>query len=58
MSRLREFDRTDVVTKALNLFWSDGYNASSISKLIDVMGINRGVSMPRFAIRPAFSPRQ
>jgi TetR/AcrR family transcriptional repressor of nem operon len=42
VSRLREFDRTDVVAKALNLFWSDGYNASSISKLIDVMGINRG----------------
>lgn len=42
MSRVREFDRTDVVNKALNLFWSDGYNASSISKLIDVMGINRG----------------
>jgi TetR/AcrR family transcriptional repressor of nem operon len=42
VSRLREFDRADVVTKALNLFWSDGYNASSISKLIDVMGINRG----------------
>jgi TetR/AcrR family transcriptional repressor of nem operon len=42
VSRVREFDRTDVVNKALNLFWSDGYNASSISKLIDVMGINRG----------------
>ncbi len=41
MSRLREFDRNDVVTKALDLFWSDGYNASSISKLIAVMGINR-----------------
>lgn len=41
MSRLREFDRNEVVTKALDLFWSDGYNASSISKLIAVMGINR-----------------
>ena len=41
MSRLPEFDRTEVLTKALNLFWSDGYNATSVSKLIEVMGINR-----------------
>lgn len=42
MSRSLQFDREDVLGKALNLFWSDGYEASSISKLLNVMGLNRG----------------
>lgn len=41
MARLPEFDRTEVLDKALDLFWSDGYESSSISKLLDVMDINR-----------------
>lgn len=42
MPRLPEFDRTEVLDKALGLFWSNGYESSSISKLLDVMNINRG----------------
>jgi len=42
MSRTQEFDRNDVLDKALNLFWTSGYEASSISKLLDVMDLNRG----------------
>lgn len=42
MPREPEFDRTEVLDRALQLFWSDGYEASSISKLLDVMDLNRG----------------
>ena len=42
MSRAQKFDRSDVLDKALGLFWTRGYEASSISKLLDVMGMNRG----------------
>ena len=42
MSRPIEFDRNDVLDKALGLFWSDGYEASSISRLLSVMKLNRG----------------
>ncbi len=42
MSRTPEFDRTEVVDAALNVFWSDGYEASSIQKLLDAMNLNRG----------------
>jgi TetR/AcrR family transcriptional regulator, transcriptional repressor for nem operon len=40
MDGLQEFDRTEVLDRALDLFWSHGYETSSISKLLDVMGIN------------------
>jgi len=42
MPRTQEFDRSEVLDKALNVFWSDGYEASSISKLLSVMDLNRG----------------
>jgi len=42
MARPIQFDREDVLNKALGLFWSDGYEASSISRLLSVMGLNRG----------------
>lgn len=42
MPRPIEFDRNDVLDKALGLFWSDGYEASSISRLLSVMKLNRG----------------
>ena len=42
MARAQKFDRSDVLDKALDLFWMRGYEASSISKLLNVMGLNRG----------------
>ena len=42
MARTKEFDRDDVVNKAINVFWSKGFEATSIQDLVDAMGINRG----------------
>jgi len=42
MARPIQFDRDDVLNKALGLFWSDGYEASSVSRLLNVMRLNRG----------------
>lgn len=42
MPRQPEFDRAEVLDSALDLFWSVGYEASSISKLLDAMELNRG----------------
>ena len=42
MARTKEFDTDDVVLKAIEVFWSKGFEATSISDLVEAMGINRG----------------
>lgn len=42
MSRHKEFDREDVLEKAMQVFWSQGYECTSVQNLVDAMGINRG----------------
>lgn len=42
MARQKEFDREDVLQKAMDVFWSQGYEATSIQDLVEAMGINRG----------------
>lgn len=42
MARPLGFDKNEVLNSAMEVFWSDGYEASSIQKLLDSMGINRG----------------
>jgi len=37
--RPREFDRTEALNKAMNLFWKQGYTATSMSDLYQAMGI-------------------
>ncbi|MBL8773628.1 MAG: TetR/AcrR family transcriptional regulator [Phenylobacterium sp.] len=41
MARPIEFDRSKAVDKAVGLFWRKGYQASSLSDLLAVMGIGR-----------------
>ena len=41
MARHKEFNRNDALRKAMEVFWSHGYEAASINKLVKRMGINR-----------------
>ena len=41
MARHKEFDRDEALHKAMDVFWSRGYEAASIQDLVKHMGINR-----------------
>jgi TetR/AcrR family transcriptional regulator, transcriptional repressor for nem operon len=41
MARLKEFDPGAVLERALDLFWSKGYEATSMSDLVEHLGIGR-----------------
>lgn len=42
MARPREFERDEVVEKALSVFWRQGYRATSVQDLVVATGLNRG----------------
>ncbi len=42
MARPREFELEEVLDKAVETFWSRGYEATSIQDLVESMGIHRG----------------
>lgn len=42
MARPREFDRDVVLDRAIEVFWTRGYDRTSIQDLVDSMGIQRG----------------
>lgn len=41
MPRVKSFDEKEVLTKAMNLFWKQGYAATSVQDLVSHLGINR-----------------
>ena len=41
MARHKEFDRDEALHKAMEVFWSRGYEAASVNDLVRHMGINR-----------------
>src|SRR3954453_23402261 len=41
MARTKEFDREAALELALNLFWKQGYEATSIGQLVDATGVQR-----------------
>lgn len=41
MARPREFDTADVLERAVDLFWRQGYEATSVSDLTEHLGIGR-----------------
>ena len=42
MGRPKEYDREEVLDRAMQVFWSKGYECTSMQDLVDAMGINRG----------------
>ena len=41
MARHKEFDRDEALGRAMEVFWSRGYEAASVGELVKHMGINR-----------------
>jgi TetR/AcrR family transcriptional repressor of nem operon len=41
MARTKDFDEGEVLTRAMNLFWHRGYNATSMEDLVSGLGISR-----------------
>jgi TetR/AcrR family transcriptional regulator, transcriptional repressor for nem operon len=54
MARPVEFDETKVLTNAMEQFWKEGYEASSVQKLLDCTGINRGTLYNSFGDKDTF----
>jgi TetR/AcrR family transcriptional repressor of nem operon len=42
MAGVKQFDRNEVLDRAMSVFWQSGYQATSIQDLVDATGINRG----------------
>jgi TetR/AcrR family transcriptional regulator, transcriptional repressor for nem operon len=42
MAGIKQFDRSEVLDRAMVLFWRQGYEATSIRDLVAATGINRG----------------
>lgn len=41
MARSKDFDESEVLAKAVKLFWLKGYNGTSMQDLVDYLGISR-----------------
>ncbi len=54
MARPVEFVYEDVLTNAMEQFWREGFEASSVQKLLDATGINRGTLYNSFGDKDTF----
>ncbi|MDB5362386.1 MAG: putative transcriptional Regulator, TetR family [Rhodospirillales bacterium] len=53
MARPREFDETQALTQARELFWRDGYAATSLAALLDAMAISKSSFYETFGSKHA-----
>lgn len=53
MARPREFDRNEVLEKAMQVFWTKGFERTSVRDLVAAMGINRGSLYDTFGDKKA-----
>lgn len=54
MARPVEFEEAKVLSNAMEQFWKEGYEASSVQKLLDCTGINRGTLYNSFGDKDTF----
>ena len=54
MARPVEFNEHKVLTNAMEQFWKEGHEASSVQKLLDCTGINRGTLYNSFGDKSTF----
>lgn len=54
MARPVEFEYEKVLNSAMEQFWKEGYEASSVQKLLDCTGINRGTLYNSFGDKDTF----
>ncbi|MFY2559456.1 TetR/AcrR family transcriptional regulator [Corallococcus terminator] len=57
MARTRAFDETEAVRKALGVFWSRGYEATSLADLESATGLNRSSLYQAFESKRALFAR-
>ncbi|WNJ20328.1 TetR/AcrR family transcriptional regulator [Pontibacter sp. G13] len=57
MPRTKAFDEQEVLTKAMELFWKQGYHATSMQDLVDHLGINRASIYSTFGDKHALFQR-
>jgi len=53
VGRPRQFDRDEALEKAMDTFWTKGYEAASVQDLLNAMGINRGSMYDTFGDKHA-----
>jgi TetR/AcrR family transcriptional repressor of nem operon len=53
VGRPKEFDEQQALEKAMVVFWTHGYEATSVQDLLDAMGINRGSMYDTFGDKHA-----
>ncbi len=51
--RPKEFDKQEALAQAMDVFWTHGYDATSVQDLLDAMGINRGSMYDTFGDKHA-----
>lgn len=57
MVRAKQFDEAEALEKAMDAFWSRGFEATSVQDLVDRMGINRGSLYATFGDKRALFRR-
>src|SRR5258707_9273442 len=53
MARPREFDETQALNQARELFWQDGYAATSLAAMLDAMAISKSSFYEAFGSKHA-----
>ncbi len=53
MSRLKEYDRENVLERAADLFWRKGFEAASMSEMVEATGLNSASMYKEFGSKEA-----